>query len=225
MAHSRMLEHGSRVPRWRSIIRRRKGTGSGIHCKTNTNIIIMKPNIIQSSDSTRHTPANTVRKPRGISGAVIATASAALILGLASCDFPHGGHYGGHSTYTPYQSGYRLQTLPAGYRSETLSGNRYYYDNGNYYRRDSNGYVIVDAPRGSRYHEEYRRVRQGREVNSRSNQRIYDRNNPRPRYGEVITRLPSDHRTVNHRGKRYYQSGDHFYTRSTRGYTLVRNPY
>ncbi len=185
----------------------------------------MKTETILPIETDKPGSAISVRKSRVLSGVIIATTGAALLLGLSSCYFPHDGQVGRHSNYTPYQSGYRMQTLPAGYRSETLSGTRYYYDNGNYYRGDSNGYVIVDAPRGSRYHQDYQRVRQGREVNSRSNQRIYDRNNPEVRYGEVITRLPSRHRVVNHRGQRYYQAGDRYYTRDQRGYTLVRNPY
>lgn len=199
-----------------------KGSRSGISPKTTT--IMKTANIHPIKVGTNNREA-FARASIGLSRSIIATTGFALIMGLSSCYFPHESQHGRNSTYTPYQSGYRFQTLPAGYRSETLSGTRYYYDNGNYYRRDSRGYVIVDAPRGSRYNEDYRAVRQGREVNSRRNQRIYDRNNPEVRYGEVITRLPSRHRVVNHRGQRYYQSGDHYYTRDQRGYTLVRNPY
>jgi hypothetical protein len=198
------------------------GSRSG-NCHKNTTI--MKTANIQPIKIGNSSREAFARSPKGLSRSIIATTGVALVLGLSSCYFPHEGQVGRHSTYTPYQSGYRLQTLPAGYRSETLSGTRYYYDNGNYYHRDSSGYVIVDAPRGSRYYEDYRAVRQGREVNSRSNQRIYDRNNPEMRYGDIITRLPSRHRVVNHRGQRYYQAGDRFYTRDQRGYTLVRNPY
>lgn len=161
------------------------------------------------------------RHPRWI----VAATGAALCLSLSACFFPNDGYVGRGATYTTYQPGYRTQALPAGYRSEVISGSTYYYDNGNYYRRDPRGYVVVDAPRNSRYYGDYGQVRQGREVNSRRNQRIYDRNNALNRDGELIPRLPSGHRVVNHRGQRYYQVDDRYYVRDQSGYVRVRNPY
>jgi hypothetical protein len=164
-------------------------------------------------------------KSDGFSRAILVASGVAICMGLASCVYPFDDQAGGGATYTMYQSGYRLQSLPYGYRSETISGNPYYYDNGNYYRRDSSGYVVVEAPRDSRYYDDYRRVRQNREVNSSRNQQIYDRNNPQVRHGEVITRLPSGHRVVTHRGQNYYQVNDRYYIQDRAGYVRVANPY
>jgi len=159
------------------------------------------------------------------SGTILAAAGVVLCMSLSSCLFPYDGTVGGGATYSIYQPGHRIQSLPAGYRSEMISGATYYYDNGNYYQRDSRDYVVVDAPRNSRYYDDYRRVRENREVNSRRNQRIYDRNNSPNRYGDVIPRLPHGYRVVNHRGQRYYQAGDQYYVRGQGGYLRVRNPY
>lgn len=62
-------------------------------------------------------------------------------------------------TVTTYQPGHRLNSLPSGYRSESISGRNYYYHNGAYYQRDSDGYVVTEAPRQSRYYTEYSRYR------------------------------------------------------------------
>lgn len=91
---------------------------------------------------------------------ILTLTGAALCLSLASCVYPSddGGHHGGHvgsTTYTTYQPGYRITSLPQGYRSESISGRDYYYHNGAYYQRNADGYVVTEAPRQSRYYSEY----------------------------------------------------------------------
>jgi|GEM_PF-993610 len=49
----------------------------------------------------------------------------------------------GSSAYNP---GYVTRTLPAGYTTRSYRGADYYIANGNYYRRDKRGYVVVEAP-------------------------------------------------------------------------------
>ncbi len=61
----------------------------------------------------------------------------------------------GATTVTTYQPGYRLSSLPRGYRSEKIGGSTYYYHNGAYYQRNAGGYVVTQAPRQSRYYSEY----------------------------------------------------------------------
>lgn len=143
---------------------------------------------------------------------------------LSSCIAPYdsnGGAYG-HSTITTstYQPGYRLSSLPSGYRSENISGNDYYYHEGSYYRRDSNGYIVVEAPRTSRYYSDYDRRRSSGSYRSSDGYR--DQRNDTVR---VITRLPSGYRVVNHGGTQYYQSGDQYYRRQADGYIIVSRPY
>lgn len=105
-------------------------------------------------------------------------------------------------TTTSYEPGYRLTALPSGYRSEVISGNDYYYHNGAYYRRDTNGYVVVEAPRTSRYYTEYDGQRRGGGVS-------------------VVTQLPAGYRAVRRGGSEYYQSGDVYYRRQGSGYAVV----
>ncbi len=137
--------------------------------------------------------------------------SAAACMSLSSCLVPNQGYSNGSSGYNSYQSGYRVNSLPSGYRTENISGNTYYYHDGHYYRQSSGGYVVADAPRSSRYYNDYDQYRSSR------NQRD-------DRYS-VISRLPDGHRVINHRGKRYYQSGSRYYVRQNDGYTMVKSPY
>jgi hypothetical protein len=65
----------------------------------------------------------------------------------------------GRTTYNTYRPGYATTTLPSGYRTESISGRKYYYHNGAYYQRSSNGYIVTEAPRDSRYYSEYSRNR------------------------------------------------------------------
>jgi len=127
---------------------------------------------------------------------------------LSSCVTPYDSYHGASVTTTSYhQPGYRINTLPSGYRSEVISGSNYYYHNGAYYRRDSSGYVVVNAPRTSRYYTDYNRHRGQRHDSVRT-----------------LNRLPSGYQTVNHGGTQYYTVGDTFYQRQGRGYTVVSRP-
>lgn len=103
-----------------------------------------------------------------VATSIIAITGAALCLSLTSCIIPVEDHTRGTTTYTTYQPGYRTTSLPSGYRSENISGQTYYYHDGAYYSRDSNGYVIIDAPRESRYYSDYDRLRQTRTTTSRT---------------------------------------------------------
>lgn len=110
--------------------------------------------------------------------------------------------------------------MPSGYRSEVISGSNYYYHNGAYYRRESNGYVVVEAPRTSRYYTDYDRYRGSGNVRYTNNYRDHHNDGVR-----VITRLPSGYRVVNHGGNQYYQVGENYYRRQGSGYIVVSRPY
>jgi len=139
---------------------------------------------------------------------------------LPSCVAPYDSHGQTSATRTSYQPGYRVNSLPSGYRSEVISGGTYYYHNGVYYRPQSNGYVVVDAPRTSRYYTEYDRQHGSDKYRSSNNYR--DQRNDSVR---VITHLPSGYRVVNHGGIQYYQSGGTYYRREGSGYIVVSRPY
>lgn len=93
-----------------------------------------------------------------------------------------------------------VRRLPSGYRTEVIDGSNYYNHNGTYYRRQSGGYVVVEAPR-SRY------------------------GSPQSYRETSITRLPRGYREVNHRGNRYYQVNDVYYQRRGSVYITVTRPY
>ena len=116
---------------------------------------------------TEHTNLTFTRSNKAVAS-IISVTGAALCLTLSSCIIPVEDHSRGTTTYTTYQPGYRTTTLPSGYRSENISGRTYYYHDGAYYSRDSNGYIITDAPRESRYYSDYDRVRQTRTTTSRT---------------------------------------------------------
>lgn len=144
-----------------------------------------------------------------------------LAIGMfTSCVVPYDSNGPTSLTTTYYQPGYRINSLPSGYRSEVISGSNYYYHNGAYYRHESNGYVVVEAPRTSRYYTEYDRQRASGGDRSPSNYR-----DQRHDGTSVITRLPSGYRVVNRGGSEYYQSGDNYYRRQGNGYILVNRPY
>lgn len=150
-------------------------------------------------------------KPQSV---LLPLASGLAIGMLSSCVVPYDSNVGTSVTTTSYQPGYRINSLPSGYRSEVISGSDYYYHNGAYYRRESNGYVVVDAPRTSRYYSEYDRHRgSGGYRDQRTDET------------RVITRLPSGYRVVNHGGSQYYQSGQNYYRRQGSGYIVVSRPY
>jgi hypothetical protein len=145
-----------------------------------------------------------------------------LVLGiLPSCVDTYASHGQASVTTTSYhQPGYRINALPRGYRSEMISGSNYYYHNGAYYRRQSNGYVVVEAPRTSRYYSEYDRIRVGGNYRTSDNHRGQRNESVR-----VITRLPAGYRVVNHGGSQYYQAGGNYYRRQGSGYIIVSSPY
>ena len=101
-----------------------------------------------------------------------------------------------------------------------ISGSDYYYHNGAYYRRESNGFVVVDAPRTSRYYTEYDRYRGSQNYRSSNTYR-----DPRDANVGAVTRLPSGYRVVNHGGSQYYQAGENYYRRQGDGYIVVNPPY
>jgi len=146
---------------------------------------------------------------------------------LSSCAGPYDS-YGATSvaTTTHHQPGYRIDSLPSGYRSEVISGSDYYYHNGAYYRRESSGYVVVEAPSTSRYYTDYNRHRgSGNHPSARHRQgqrhdsvRTHDS-------VRVIQTLPPGYRVVNHGGTRYYNSGGSYYQRQGTGYIVVNQPY
>jgi hypothetical protein len=148
----------------------------------------------------------------------------ALCMGLSSCVAPYDSQGGGSVTVTSYRPGYRVNSLPGGYRSETISGSTYYYHDGHYYRPGSGGYVIVDAPRSSRYYDDYNRRQRSQQVN-REYQRQDSRQASRHDRSELIRRLPPGYRVVNHGGNTYYHSGDRYYRRQGDSYVTVSRPY
>jgi hypothetical protein len=145
---------------------------------------------------------------------LLLAASLAIGSTLTSC-VTRNERRGATATITTYQPGYRTTSLPRGYRSEVISGSTYYYNNGHYYRPGTGGYVVVDAPRSSRYNSDYDNYRRTSTTyrDSRSNG------------VSVVTTLPRGYREINHRGSRYYQSGNQYYRRQGSSYIGVSSPY
>jgi hypothetical protein len=128
-------------------------------------MILTKINMIKNENTNLlHYPGNKVIT------SILAATGAALCLTLTSCIIPVDGNMQSSTGYTTYQPGYRIKSLPYGYRSENISGQTYYYYDGTYYRRDSNGYITTDAPRESRYYKDYDRL-----YHNRSTDRTYVR--------------------------------------------------
>jgi len=171
---------------------------------------------------TRETDTNHGRRSRAWKPILVIT-STAFCLCLNSCVIPVEGHGGNSSSYRTYQPGYRVQTLPRGYRREVISGQTYYYDGGNYYRRSGDGYLIAEAPRSSRYYSDYGRIHQ--QSTSRYDSRDYGRRDDRRDRDGVIAHLPDGYRVVNYRGSQYYKVGDRYYIRQNDRYTMVARPY
>lgn len=163
-------------------------------------------------------------KPHGFVRPMFVMTGVAVCMSLASCVVPYDSHNRGSVSVTRYSPGYRVTSLPGGYRSENISGSTYYYHDGYYYRPGSGGYVVVDAPRASRYYDDYSR-RQRTCQTDRNYQESPDRHDGRYDRGEVITRLPDGYRVVNHRGSEYYQIGDLYYRRDNNAYVIVSRPY
>jgi hypothetical protein len=139
-------------------------------------------------------------------------------------------------TYTPapgavvttYQPGYVVRTLPAGYRTEVISGTRYYYHDNVYYRPQGSSYVVVKSPRpggvgwdGKQrgYDSDWDGVDRDGDGRDRDD---FQHNRSRVR---VIHTLPSGYVVVNRGGRRYYRAGDVYYQASSGGYVVVENPF
>jgi len=163
-------------------------------------------------------------KPRGFSRPAFVMTGMALCLGLSSCVVPYDSPGGNSVSVSTYRPGYTINSLPGGYRSESIMGSTYYYHNGSYYRQGSGGYMIVEAPRNSRYYDDYSRRHQiySQERNYHQSPNRYDSGYGR---AEVITRLPQGYRVLNHRGNTYYQAGDRYYLRQNNGYVITTSPY
>lgn len=157
------------------------------------------------------------------------TLAGAIALGalLTSCVDPYAGGPGHSSSVTTtYRTGYEVRSLPSGYRTETIGGNRYYSSNGTYYQSRSGRYVVVEAPR-NRYDGRNDNRGYDRRDRDRDRDRRDDRYDRRPQGGRdvVITKLPPGYRTVKYNGRDYYQSRDVYYQRSGPGYIIVKRPY
>jgi hypothetical protein len=145
-------------------------------------------------------------------------ASAAVLLGslsLTNCsDLTYGEVTTGYGRYRP---GYVVNTLPAGYRTVTIGGSRYYHHDNVYYRPRGSSYVVVDRPHYGPYGD--------RDHDSIPNR--YDRRYDGHGRGDVnvVRTLPRGYRVVNHRGERYYRSGDGWYRTHAHGYVRVSAPY
>ena len=134
-------------------------------------------------------------------------------LSLISCVGPYEGAVTTTTTERIYQPGYAVTTLPSGYRSEVISGTNYYYHNGAYYQRRRNGYVVVDAPRRSRYYNEY----------TRYGNTTYH-NHP-DGSSHVVRSLPRGYTTEHYRGQPYYRHQGRYYSRQGNGYVVVAKPF
>lgn len=150
---------------------------------------------------------------KNISKSILLSAAAVAGFGLSSCVAPYDTGVATTSTTTTYSPGYTVTSLPSGYRSETIDGSNYYYHNGAYYRSQSNKYVVVDAPRRSRYYNEYSQYGTSTVRNNRDGS------------SSVITTLPSGYQTVDYRGTPYYRAQDTYYRRQGNGYITVANPF
>ena len=142
---------------------------------------------------------------------ILLTGGAAALFSLSSCVAPY--DTGVSTTVTTYRPGYTVNTLPSGYRTESISGSNYYYYNGAYYQRRNNSYVVVEAPRRSRYYNEYTQY---------GNTTVH--NHP-DGSSHVIERLPSGYQTVDYRGTPYYRYQDRYYRRQGSGYVTVASPF
>lgn len=154
-----------------------------------------------------------------IPNAIVSITLSAAALALNGCVDPYYAGGGGVAVTSSYRPGYSVTALPRGYRTEVISGTRYYHHGGVYYRSQGRGYVVVESPRrgpGS-YHPVRDRDRDG----------TPNWRDPRPNVpsGQVIRRLPGGYRVVDHRGTRYYRIGDTYYRSHGGGYIIVGSPY
>lgn len=132
---------------------------------------------------------------------------------LTSCVEPYGTSISTNASVAAYRPGYSVSALPSGYRTESISGADYYYNDGAYYQRRRGNYVVVNAPRSSRYYDEY--TRYGRQTV----------HNHRDGSAHVISELPRGYTKVNYRGEPYYRHENRYYRRQGSGYVLVASPF
>ena len=77
---------------------------------------------------------------------------------MVSCVAPSDAYYDAYGTTTArYLPRHTVHGLPKGYHTEKIGDVTYYYDNGEYFRPHGARYVVVEAPRSSRYYDDYRR--------------------------------------------------------------------
>ncbi|BCX48177.1 SH3 type 3 domain-containing protein [Haloferula helveola] len=124
-------------------------------------------------------------------------------LALASCVVPTDGVVTARTTV--YEPGYRVSTLPTGYSSVMVGGDRYYTHNGTYYRRRDNGYVVVESPR--HHHDRY-------DHHARTHRDHYNT-------GAYVQTLPNGYRTITRNGDTYYHYDDSYFRRRGDGYVVV----
>ena len=145
---------------------------------------------------------------------ILVTAGIAAAFGLSSCVSPYDtGSATTSTSVTTYRPGYTVNSLPGGYRSESIGGTNYYYHNGAYYQRRNDSYTVVEAPRRSRYYNEYTQY---------GNTTVH---NHQDGSSHVINELPSGYRTVDYRGTPYYSYQDRYYRRQGSGYVTVASPF
>lgn len=139
---------------------------------------------------------------------------------ITSCVDPYYAGGGTTTTVTHYQPGYMVDTLPGGYRTESIGGVSYYRHNDVYYRPQGRRYVVVERPgrgygRGPDRHDGRDRYDRGPNRNDRGP----------GRQTSIIRTLPSGARVVTHRGERYYESRGTYYRPSSGGYMIVGKPF
>jgi len=184
-----------------------------------------EPHAVHSTFTRSPIPSTNLIAERYLRSAVL-VGVASLALSLSSCVIPYENYGSNSGSYSGYQNGHQISALPYGYRREILSGNTYYYHDGHYYRRSSNGYVVTDAPHSSRYYEEYEQARQNRYSRSNSygdRQDRYDRPGDDRRVS--VSQLPAGYRIIEYRGQKYYKYGDRYYVREDGRYYAVASPY
>jgi hypothetical protein len=150
-------------------------------------------------------------------------------LTLSSCVDPYAG--GPQQSVTSYQAGYEVRSLPSGYRTQMIDGNRYYTHNGNYYQNRSGRYIIVEEPRQRYDRIDYRRddrredrrdYHDDRRESHRGDRRSSDDGDGRR--DVIIRRLPSGYVTETRRGTRYYRANGTYYQQSGNCYIIVQSP-
>ncbi|MES2996484.1 MAG: DUF6515 family protein [Verrucomicrobiota bacterium] len=119
------------------------------------------------------------------------------------------------ATTTTYQPGYTVTSLPSGYSTVTVEGQRYYQSNDVYYRSEGGRYVVVGNPYGGRTYGTQSFSDRG----SRSSRGQGSRGTP------VMRRLPTGAQVRTHAGVQYYEHGGTFYRAEGDGYMVVPSPY